>query len=478
MKQQTNIVEVSEQGQDIVTMKHSSILTNLLDQIQPIDFRQLVSFEDEKGNLKKKHYLVSSIEQVLAIAKQNKWGLCRKNDFVYVYNGAYWDLIDALQLQAFLGNAVEKMGVDKFDAKYYSYKESLFKQFLASAYLPSPEKLNDEVCINLKNGTFVISPKGQRLKAHDSKDFLTYQLPFNYAPTANAPLFSAYLNKVLPEIDKQKILAEYLGYIFIPTSYLKMEKALLLYGGGANGKSVFFEIVNALLGSQNVVNYSLQSLTGESPYCRANLANKLVNYASEINGKLESSFFKQLVSGEPIEARLPYGEPFMLINYAKLIFNCNELPKDVEQSHAYFRRFLIVPFDVTIPESEQDKDLATKIISNEMSGVFNWLLDGLQRLLKQKKFTHCEAVTKAVENYKLQSNTVSLFLQEMGYVKSASEYVSLKQLYIDYRIFCYAGGYNPVNKSNFISRLKNDGIPTGQKNTGNVVYVEIAPTGK
>ena len=84
------------------------------------------------------------------------------------------------------------------------------------------------------------------------------------------------------------------------------------------------------------------------------IANKLVNYASEISGKLETSIFKQLVSGEPVEARLPYGKPFSITGYAKLIFNCNELPKDVEQTRGYFRRFLIIPFEVTIPEAEQD----------------------------------------------------------------------------------------------------------------------------
>jgi putative DNA primase/helicase len=75
-----------------------------------------------------------------------------------------------------------------------------------------------------------------------------------------------------------------------------------------------------------------------------------------------------------------------MTDYAKLIFNCNELPKDVEQTEAYFRRFLIIPFNVTIPEHEQDKELAKKIIDNELSGVFNWVLSGLKRLLMQQRF--------------------------------------------------------------------------------------------
>lgn len=56
--------------------------------------------------------------------------------------------------------------------------------------------------------------------------------------------------------------------------------------------------------------YSLHSLTIDNGYFRAKLANELVNYASEINGNLEASIFKQLLSGEPVEVRLAYGQPF------------------------------------------------------------------------------------------------------------------------------------------------------------------------
>lgn len=239
------------------------------------------------------------------------------------------------------------------------------------ANLPKPIPQKNAVLINLKNGTFEITPNGIKLNPFDRADFMTYQLAFEYNPDATAPLFESYLDKVLPDKNLQYILAEYLGYVFIHPSVLKLEKTLLLYGTGANGKSVFYEIVRSLLGEQNTSEYSLQNLTNETGYSRAMIANKLVNYASEINGKLEASIFKQLVSGEPVEARLPYGRPFIITHYAKLIFNCNELPKDVEQTEAYFRRFQIIPFEVTIPEAEQDKQLAQKIIVNELSGVFN-----------------------------------------------------------------------------------------------------------
>ena len=226
-----------------------------------------------------------------------------------------------------------------------------------------------------------------------------------------------------------------------------------------------------MLGPENVSTYSLQSLTNESGYFRAKLANMLVNYASEINGNLETSIFKQLVSGEPVEARLPYGQPFTLTKYAKLIFNCNELPKDVEHSHAYFRRFLIVPFDVTIPESEQDKQLPQKIIRHELAGVFNWALQGLTRLLEKKQFTDCKAVQLAREQYEKESDSVRQFLDDNSYQKCSVDYLPIKEFFKEYRTFCSEDGITPVKKQNFIKRLKNLGVLLERKNIGNVAFV-------
>ena len=463
---------------------HAEILHQLIEQFEPLDF-ELLAFPQaeklreqlekaapgseqakdiqkqlDKLKLNLKHYLVLSIENVLQFAEKNRWGLCKNHDFIYLYNGTFWAEIDKETFQKFLGEAAEQMGVAKFSARFYQFREQLFKQFLATAYLPTPESNKDTVLINLQNGTFEISPQGTKLRPFDRSDFITYQLPFEYNPQAKAPLFEAYLNKVLPDPERQRVLAEYLGFVFIKhgSNALKEEKALILYGTGANGKSVFFEVVNALLGADNVSSYSLQSLTNDNGYFRAKLANKLVNYASEINGNLEASIFKQLVSGEPVEARLPYGEPFTLRHYAKLIFNCNELPKDVEHTNAYFRRFLIIPFDVTIPEEEQDKNLHSKIIENELAGVFNWVLEGLDRLLKQKGFSPCDAARQAVEQYRIESNSVQMFLNENEYISSPTKYKPIKDLYFEYRAFCNESGMTPFKKGNFIKQLRALGV--------------------
>ncbi len=159
-----------------------------------------------------------------------------------MYNGNFWSEIDKETIQKFLGDAAEAMGVPRFTARFYLFKEKLFKQFLSDAFLPTPEISKGKVLINLMNGTFEVSPKGTKLRSFDPSDFITYQLQFEYEPAATAPLFKAYLDRVLPDQDSQRVLGEYLGYVFIKheSKVLKLEKVLLLYGSGANGKSVFF----------------------------------------------------------------------------------------------------------------------------------------------------------------------------------------------------------------------------------------------
>lgn len=427
----------------------------------------------EKIDLTNRHYLILSIENLLKVAEDNKWALCINNNYIYIYNGTFWSEVDNKAFKRFLAESTMKMGVPKFLVKHYEFRDQLYKQFLSEAHFPKPEISKDIVKINLLNGTFEVNVNSTRLNPFDKSDFITYQLPFKYDSQAKSILFQSYLDKVLPDKTLQNILAEFLGFVFIKNgnSSFKLEKTLLLYGSGANGKSVFFEIVNALLGTEQVSTYSLHRLTDNSGYYRAKIGNKLVNYSSEINGLLDPAIFKQMVSGEPIDARLPYGEPFKLTQYPKFIFNCNELPKEVENTNAFFRRFLIVPFIVTIPENEQDKELANKIISCELSGIFNWVLEGLTRLLKQKNFSYSKIVSEYRNEYEKQSDSVRLFLEESGYSKSPEKFTLISKLYPEYRIFCNEDGHKPIPKVSFIKRVETLGVTKEKRNVGNVFYL-------
>lgn len=466
--------EVNRLADGPSAMPHDEVLRNLLEQVQAVDFRALAKLDDEKDKLRTQHYVVLVIQEMLALAQRNRWGLCRRQGFLYSYNRAYWRQLDEATLRSFLKEVAERLGVPAMNARYYGFGEQLYKQFLDTATLPAPSpRSRSTVLINLQNGTYEIGVKTPFLRPFAAVDFLTHQLSFAYSTEANAPQWQAFLDKVVPDTSSQQVLAEYLGYLFVAPSRLKLEKVLLLHGGGANGKSVFFEVVTALLGKENVSSYSLNSLTTEPAYARAHLATKLVNYASELGRGLEADTFKQIASGEPIEARLPYGQPFTLNDYAKFIFNTNELPSQVEHTHAFFRRFLIVPFSVTIPDAEQDITLAAKIISSELAGVFLWILDGLRRLLAQQKFTDCEAARQQLEQYKLQSDTVRLFLEEREYVASPELCKSTQDVYQDYRQFCVDYGHRyPVARGKFVVRLREAaGIVESRRNSGKVLFL-------
>lgn len=451
-------------------IEHAKVLQEILDNLQMFNFRQPAKLKDnEKVNQKIERVL--TVCEVLRVARDLNCGLCRSQDFVYAYNGEFWQLLDRNELENFLGESANKLGVDSITARDFEFKTKLFKQFMADAYLPKPETNSETVLINLQNGTFEINGKSMSKRGFRPEDFLTYQLHFDYQENAKCPKWQSFLTDVLPDKSKQNVLAEYIGYVF--TRNLKLEKTLILFGTGANGKSVVFDVINALLGKDNVSNYSLESL-GEN-YFRAMIANKLLNYSSEISNRLQAEKFKQLTSGEPVEARLPYGQPMTLTNYARLAFNSNELPKDVEHSEAFFRRFLILPFDVTISENRRNPNLAKEIINTELSGVFNWVLDGLKRLLKQNGFSPCAAVQKMLETYRRESDSVAMFLDDEGYKASNGNQILLKDLYQEYKTFCQNDGYKPLGKRNFKKRLEGQNLSVEAGN-GNKVFVWIERT--
>lgn len=475
-------------------MDSDTLLKELVGKFKPINFlaeaypttkdlqKQLENAEDEntlrkietelkKFKLTEKQKYVIIISKLIEGAEASNMGLCKNEAFTYLFNGAYWMDIPKERLEKFLGDAAERMGLPYLDAQQYGVREQLYKQFMATGFLPAPKR-SGEVLINLQNGTFYIKGEQRGLRQFNRGDFLRYMLPFSYDKQATAPMFQKFLERVLPDKDCQKVLSEYIGWLFL--SGLKVEKALILYGSGANGKSVAFEIISALLGRENVSNYTMSNLCEESGYYRAMLTNKLLNYSSEIGGtRTNPDTMKQLISGEPLSCRLPYGEPFILDSgYAKLMFNANTLPKDTEQTNAFFRRFLIIPFTQTIPESEQDKNLAKKIIEAELSGIFNWVLKGLDRLIENNGFTECRAINDTVNAYRKASDTVQMFLDDESYVRSETYSKLQKELYAEYKSYCCENGYRSVGNKTFGERCRTIGYNIDRGSQGMRIWAE------
>jgi len=440
------------------------ILNSLLDEIPPINVREYLELPDDV-EARQKHIIVAVVKHLLEIASSRKWNLSRRYDYIYIYNGAYWQQLDKEDMKSFLGKAAIKMGFPEYEVRFYEFKDKLLKQFLTDAYLPAPPAEPDEVLINLQNGTMEFTSSGWKLREFDPSDFLTYQIPFSYDPVAECQIFNQYIEEVLPDEMSRLVLQEYCGYIF---TKLNLEKILLLVGPGSNGKSVFFNIISALVGKQNMLNYSL-GLFGHE-YNRAKLTNIILNYSSEKGTELNPDTFKALVSGEPIQAREPYGKPFTLFNKVRFIINANELPRETEHTEAYFRRYLIIPFDVNITEEKRDIDLADKIISKELSGVFNWLLRGLERIISQRKFTQCEKSRAALEDFRRQSDSVALFIEEYNLIPCDTEKIPIANLYPRYRDFCQDDGYKPLGKNKFSARLEKHGFAKCRMSNGSTAF--------
>jgi len=479
------------------SLKHQEVFKNLLGQFSPIDFRskvfpeyedlqnQLEACENEeekakirdklaKFKLQDKHYYITCIDEIDKVAVENDWDLVKFNDEIYLYNGAFWQSVDTNTFQIFLSKVAGRLGVPNITQSHYIFRENLFKQFSGTQLFASPEVNNEEVNINLLDCTLSIINGEVISKPFDKKSFLTYQLPFKYEEDAKCPIFSMFLDEVLPDKSTQLLLAEYLGFLFIRNGNknIKIEKMLVLYGSGANGKSVLFDIILALLGKDNVSNFSLSAITDTSGYYRAQMASKILNYGSEIGGKSEADMLKKMASGEPIEARQPYGRAFTLYDYPKLMFNCNKLPKDIEHTDAYFRRFQIIPFSKTIPEDEQDPELASKIIETELSGILIWVLSGLKRVLINKKFTWCELSENELKRYRVESDSVQMFIEDLNITKSSENYKPFKTILKAYQDYCLENGFKPLNSLNLMKRLEGLKYNINRRNIGKVVYCD------
>ena len=447
-------------------------LETLYQAIKPVDLIEtltlkigdpLIKYQSKDGNIDhtkvpQKLYIVAIISEIIEAAKRIDLGLCVRHGMIYGFIGTHWVGIPDDDVKKHLGKMAIKLGFYSPAAALVSdFQKKLFEQFIAEGISEAPNPPQSEATlINLSNGTLEIERGDVRIREHRPEDFLTYCLPYAYDPEANAPTFRRYLDRVLPDKESQMVIQEFLGYAF--TRHLKLEKALVLYGSGGNGKSVLFEIVTAAFGKENISHKGMGELCAKGDKGnnhRAEVENKLLNYSSEISPQgADIDTFKTIVSQEPITARRLYKDVFTYRPNVKLIFNANKLPAETERTDAFFRRFMIIPFEVTIPKDEIDVDLPKKIIANELSGVLNWIIEGLKRIDRQRKFTDSKKAAEALQTYKEESNSVAQFIKEYGIEPDEEAFIATAELYRTYSEFCNESGYRRLSKSNFGKEMK------------------------
>jgi putative DNA primase/helicase len=140
----------------------------------------------------------------------------------------------------------------------------------------------------------------------------------------------------------------------------------------------------------------------------------------------------------------------------------NTLPKNVELTDAFFRRFLIVPFNVRIPDSEQDPDLAKKIIDSEMSGVLNYVIEGMLSLIAEGQFDIPAIVRGTVNQFRHESDSVATFL-DGKHCPSVKNWIPLREMHDSYVKQCEDAGNLAVSITVFGQRLRNLGYTVIKK---------------
>ncbi len=448
-------------------IKITDAISSLLLQLEPIDYYRIANINHGRA-ISKDAFGIITVEKLLEIADSENRGFAMVAAEPHIFNGIYWMKIDSARLDKLLMEASLKMGVPNLTAKHHKFISDAKKQFYLFSNIADYD--SKDVVINFQNGALHVSRDGYVLKDFDKEDYLLYQLPYLYDKNAKCPQFLEFLNEVLPDKDAQKVLAEYLAYALAPD--LKYEKMLILLGQGSNGKSVIYEIVRALFGDENVSSYSLEGLTEPKSYSRPALPEKILNYGSEMSGKIHEEALKKLISGEKLEAREIYGKIFDIQRFARLMNNANSLPKALLESYAVRRRLLIIPFEKIISEDKQDRHLAEKIIKTELSGILNWVLEGLSRLLEQEGFTESELIDRTLKHHSKLIDTVALFLEDEGYISDSESKIYKAKFQKSYKEYCINNGFTPLNRNEVRDKLLSLKIGEGDDSKGNFYYLK------
>lgn len=383
-----------------------------------------------------------------------------------VFLGSHWVVVDSQQWMDFVDKCGERCGLSDALLMDQSFMNKLYEgvAFNLKKHRRHSQPY-DEVWLNMQNGTLVVRKDGSvELRNHAREDLFFYRLDYSYDENAECPKWLRFLDRVLPEEQAQKLLGEYLGYCLMRDH--RYEKLLWLFGSGQNGKSTALTVIERLFGKQNVSYLSLENLTDDEKK-RGMFEHKLLNISSETGRNVNASVMKQIASGEPLTVEMKYQNPRQITDYGKVITATNQMPR-AENTFAFYRRFIILPFEQTISEAEKDVHLSEKLLT-ELPGILNWVIRALIGLMKNQAFTICESSERALDEYKLESDNVILFVKEM--LEPSSISVKGTDIFNAYQRFCKDSSLNPLGKGLFYKRLNE--LTHTRTDHGNVPYFKL-----
>ncbi|EGT0689813.1 DNA primase [Clostridium perfringens] len=304
--------------------------------------------------------------------------------------------------------------------------------------------------VNVRNGLLDI--RDMSFKEHTPSYLSTVQLNVEYNPQVDCPQFKKFLNEVL-DCKLIPLVQEIVGYLL--TTNTVSQKAFVFWGPARTGKSTLLWVVEyLLLGKKNVSNIPWQEIGDK--FKTAELLGKLANVFSDLPSKSidDTGIFKVVTGEDYLMAEKKNKNPFKFKPFARLVFSCNELPRNyVDRTEGFYRRLIIVPFSRQIDKSKIDKSLKYKF-QREKEGILNWALEGLKRLYENNfEFSENELTDGVKKEYKRENNNVISFVEECCELDGLFS-CSRIELYEAYKEFCVEAGLKALSQIKFNKELE------------------------
>lgn len=314
----------------------------------------------------------------------------------------------------------------------------------------------DEIPVN--NG--ILNLKTRELKDFTPEKIFFNKLPVEYDPRAECPQIDKFLEETLKSEDDKEVFYELGGFCLLKE--YRFEKAFMLVGNGRNGKDKSLELIKKLIGVDNCCSVPLSSIVPDS-FIISEFHNKMVNLSGEVSNSdlKDTSEFKALTGRSLKSAPRKFLKPITFVNYAKFIFACNELPFVYDNSKGFWDRWVVLEFPYTfVPQKEldeaedktnlklRDEGIIEKItVPQEMSGLLNKFLDGLDRILDNKGFSSTASLTEVKNFWVRKSNSVMAFC--LANVEEDYErFISKKEFRKKYSDYCKE--HKIMAKSDFV----------------------------
>lgn len=368
---------------------------------------------------------------------------------IYFFNGSYWEPN---------GKQILEQRINYFLDEYTTiHKKKEVISFIRNHNYVTREQFQPkEHLINLKNGVFNLKEK--KLYPHSPQHFFLGEIPVNYDHEAKLKQIKDFFETTLNK-DDISILQEFIGDCLQPT--YKYKKALMLVGPTDTGKSQLLNLLTKFLGHSNVSHESLFDLCHDK-FSSIELYGKLANVCADIDatGIRATKVFLMVTGGDYISGQKKHQDRFKFRSYAKLVFSCNKIPESKNTNPAYYNRWLVFECNNQIDKEERIPFFFEKISTEEeLSGLLNWALEGLERLQENGCYSEHRSIEEVSTFMKDHGNPLAEFANNHIKPEPNAE-ITKKELYQYYLEFCNFFNF-PKKADNVFSRMIKKYLPTG-----------------